>query len=624
MKAETLLDIFEPPDGLVGHSAALVAMSGEENFLEDAMLRFTRLVPRQRAELGVTYAFLMLDGHASTSRQTVFPPRRIPGLHEFQPRQVDAKSLLHAKVALLAFSQSRMGPPSHLRLAVLTANYTYTSAREQLELVWIVDVALNGKAGSEDRVDVAAAGKFVQELLDGRFYRDKQAGLTARLDTLLEVSSSVEPARRNRKPRFIHSLEAPLYGQIRERFRSAIDKPRNLLLCGSGFYEEPSRHAVKPEVLAKLEELGKFTDTFRRVVLVEPDNAGAVGEWAKNGQTEGWEIFRPFDSHFHRRRLHAKFVYAGHLRDGQVSNGCLYLGSGNLSKRGILSHGKMTGGHVETGVVFTVNDRLDGDALVERFFCSCRSKSIREGEWSVNQPGDAPDAQPILDAPPILSAAIKLEPRRLALFWRDDVGSGAHARISWTGRDGFDVIQSQDDVPLNADENPAAISVSDQRGAWTVPVVDDTGRVGWQPKGCDTFADALDALLDFPMRPAEDMDEDEEGEVVEGNTKDAVMGHAQAQQTKHYALHAAAELIESIAALQSALSDPMFNDWLDHLDRMFRASFPKDLIKIWQKHGLNVFMHLKKKELCPSRWSDDQRRRYAEMLDRLAKVWELQ
>lgn len=281
MKTETLLDIFEPPDGLVGHGAALVAMTGEEIFLEDAMLRFTRLGPRQRAELGATYAFLMLDGHASTSRQTVFPPGRIPGLHEFQPRQVDAKSLLHAKVALLAFSQSRKGRPSHLRLAVLTANYTYTSAREQLELVWVVDVAIDGKAGSEDRVDVAAAGAFVKSILIERFYRDPQAHLTARLDALLNAASSLSPVGRNRKPRFIHSLEAPLYDQIRERFRSAIGQPRNLLLCGSGFYEEPSGSAAKPAVFAKLEKLGKFTASPTRIGASSEYRLAGLMQWSR-------------------------------------------------------------------------------------------------------------------------------------------------------------------------------------------------------------------------------------------------------------------------------------------------------------------------------------------------------
>jgi hypothetical protein len=259
MSAETLLDIFLPPEGMVGHSAALIAMTGAEDFLEDAMQQFTGLRPRQRAELGNVLVYLMVDRHASSSRKEVFPPGRIPGLHELQPRAVDAGSLLHAKVALLAFAPNRTGAPIHLRLAVLTANFTYTSARQQLELVWLVDVPLDGTARPKDRADAVAADAFVEALLTQRFHRDEQSlapkerKLTARLDVLLTAASSLAT---NRRPRFIHSLNRPLYDQIRERFHNAIDKPRNLLLCGSGFYKEPSGKAHAKEVIARLEMQG--------------------------------------------------------------------------------------------------------------------------------------------------------------------------------------------------------------------------------------------------------------------------------------------------------------------------------------------------------------------------------
>lgn len=184
MSFETLLDVFDPPKGMVGHSAALVAMTGAQDFLEEAMIRFTYLGKTQRSQLGIVCAYLMLDGHASSSRSEVFPPGRIPGLHEFQPRSVDPGSLLHAKVALLAFAPNRTGVPVHLRLAVLTANYTYISARHQLELIWVVDAPLDGTARPEDRADVVAAGAFVEMLLARRFHRDKQAlsPLTSRLN----------------------------------------------------------------------------------------------------------------------------------------------------------------------------------------------------------------------------------------------------------------------------------------------------------------------------------------------------------------------------------------------------------------------------------------------------------
>jgi len=626
MSPQTLLDTFVPPEGMVGHSAVLVAMTGTEGFLEDAVQSFTGLRPRQRAELGNILVYLMLDGHSSPSRNEVFPPGRIPGLHEFQPRSIAPGSLLHAKVALLAFASNRTSAPVHLRLAVLTANFTYTSARQQLELVWLVDVPLDGTARPEDRADVMAAGAFVEMLLVRRFHRDEQSlppkdrKLTSRLDILLRAASSIAT---NRNPRFIHSLDRSLYDQIRERFRSAVDKPRNFLLCGSGFYEEPSGKSRKPVVFGKLEDLGELTPKAHRVALVEPSEAGAVAEWARAGDTESWAIIRPFDSLGQNRRLHAKFVYAGHIRNGYASNGSLYIGSGNLSRRGLLSHGGMTEGNVECGVVLEVNERLGPEELKQLlYWAQEHAESIDEHEWAIGQVGDVPDAESILEAPPILSASITTKVARvLRLLWRDDADETS-ASISWTGRDWFD-LQRSDKVMLKDNENPTAIYVRDKTGRkWSVPVVDEAGRVGWQPSRFDSYSDALAALLDFPIRAAESTDDDDRDGDDKGFADGSGSGEVMKQE-KSYAIHAAAELVEKVAALQVALHESMLDDWIDHLDRMFRASFPESLIATWRERRLDIFAHLREPELRSPHLTDRQRLKYFAVLDRAAHAWGL-
>jgi hypothetical protein len=627
----TLLDIFEPPEGLYGHGAALVAMTAERDFLEAAMTRFTGLSPRWRTERGDVFAYLMRDGRASATRRGVFAPQEIPGLHEFQPRQVEPHSLLHAKLALLAFSLSRdrTGPPVCPRLIVHTGNLTYASAKQQLELVWRFDFALAGTGRAEGRADLKAAAGFVEAILARRFYRDEQElapeerMLTGRLDALLGAVASLAPT--NRRPRFIHSLSRPLYDQIRERFRSTIEKPRNLLLCGSGSFEEPATRARKPAVLGRLEDLGVFTANVRRVVLVEPDHAGATAPWAKAGETEGWDVVRPYDALDKSRRLHAKFVYAGFLRDRHVSNGCLYLGSGNLSQRGILTHGGMAEGNVETGVVFAADERLDGDAIKARLFWLDEVEPIGDDEWVVGEPEDAPESQFHIEASPILSASIRLEPsRHLRLFWRDDLPETSHVSISWIGRDWFRVAPG-DNVPLKDDENPVALKVRDGERELPVPVVDAEGRVCWQPQRFHTFAEALAALLDFPMRPAEatDDDEDDEADDGDGGGVRGVGGGETFRQEKTYALHHAAELIEKISALQASLSPSMIGDWLDHLDRVFRGSFPEPVIATWRTHRIDIFAHLQDPALRPPNLTDEKQARYFDVLDRVARAWGL-
>lgn len=627
--AETLLDVFVPPVGMVGHSAALVAMTGAEDFLEDAIQRFSGLRPRQRAELGNVFVYLMLDGHASASRQSVLPPGRVPSLHEFQPRVVDATSLLHAKLALLAFAPNRTADPLRLRLVVLTANFTYTSASQQLELVWTIDVPLDGTARAADRAEVAAAGAFLEQLLDRRFHRDEQAlpskqrRFTARLDTLLATAAGVAPA--NAKPRFIHSLDRPLYEQIRQRLRNVIDSPRNLLLCGSGFYEEPSGKARKPAVFTKLEDLGVFTANVLRVALVEPGEAGAVAAWATQGDTEGWNIVRPSDALGLNRRLHAKFVYVGYLRDGHASNGWLYLGSGNLSRRGLLTAGTMTEGNVECGVVLPVSERLDGEDIERSLFWNPNAGGIDADEWAVGEVSDGPEKTVLIETPPILSAMIELLPKRsLRLLWREDTTTEVRVSVCWTGRDWLTVARDERNVALLDTDEPTALRVRDEGSAreWIVPVVDSAGRVCWQPPHFATYADALAALLDFPIRPAEAVD-DEEDEGGDGTSTSVAGSSGDIDDEKRYALYAAAELIEKVAALQISLPPSMLDDWLEHLDRMFRGSFPTVLVSTWREHRIDVFSHLREPELRPPQLTEKQRVRYFEVLDRTAHSWGL-
>jgi hypothetical protein len=627
---ETFLDVFEPPEGMVGHSGVLVAMTAAEDFLEAAMQRFSGLRPRQRAELGIITTYLMLDGHATAARRAVLPPARVPGLHELQPKPVGPESLLHAKLALLAFATGRRSEPVHLRLAVLTANFTYTSARQQLELIWTVDVPLDTSAPKQDRADISAVGAFVKKLLDQRFYREeadvsaKRRRLTARLDTLLESAASVEPA--NPRPRFIHSLEEPLYEQIRRHLRKGIQSPRNFLLCGSGFYEQPSKKAKKPTVLTKLEDLGVCTGNVRRVALVEPQEAGALGTWAEKGMTNGWMVARPIDALKMNRRLHAKFVYVGYLRDGYVSNGWLYLGSGNLTQRGLLTCGAMRKGNVECGVVCNVADRLDAEDVERRLFWRGSADNIEGHEWRVGAVGDATETAAMLAAPPVLFASVVPgPPRELRLAWRDDVVDDASVSIAFTGRDWERVPANQSSLSLAAGEEPNIVRVREDslQQEWTIPVIDAAGRIAWQPSRFDTYADALAALLDFPIRPAEAVGEDDDE--ADGGDGEANGGKwkRREEEVKAYALHSAAELIEHVATLQRSLPESMLDDWLDHLDRMLRSALPETLIAAWREYRIDLFAHLREPELRPPKLTNKQRSRYFDILDRTATAWSL-
>jgi hypothetical protein len=184
-------------------------------------------------------------------------------------------------------------------------------------------------------------------------------------------------------------------------------------------------------------------------------------------------------------------------------------------------------------------------------------------------------------------------------------------------------VKRRDEVSLLDAEPPTALNVrgeSDRQ--WVVPVVDAAGRVAWQPPRFHTYADALAALLDFPIRPAEATDDGDGEEGEAGATKGTGAGEA-IEQEKNYALHAAAELLEKVAALQAALPESMLDDWLDHLDRMFCASFPETLMAAWRTYRLDIFAHLREPELRSPHLTNRQRARYFEVLDGAACAWGL-
>src|ERR1019366_7702627 len=165
----------------------------------------------------------------------------------------------------------------------------------------------------------------------------------------------------------------------------------------------------------------------------------------------------------------------------------------------------MTEGKIESGVVFAVSERLDGEQIERALFWSPDAEAIDADEWDVGQVGDRPETLAQLETPPILSASIELLPeRRLCLLWREDVPNDAGVSICWTGRDWFAAIRDQR-VVLQEGDVPTALHVRDDGSAreWLVPIVDPVGRVCWQPPQFTTYADALAALLDFPIRPAE-------------------------------------------------------------------------------------------------------------------------
>ena len=462
MKHESLLDVFSPPPGLVGQVMFLMAMSATRPFLERAVRRFTGLGPDRRAEQGLPVAYVALDAHPTELRTSALSPMDVPGLLELQPGEAARRGLLHAKLAIMAFGRSQIGSPTVIRVVVPTGNWTNTSARHLLELFWRCDVTVGSGGDPADRADVAAAARFARAVLE-RYDVPKpmkgQPRFAERLHDLLEACTALS----NRRPsRFIHSLDRGLFHWIEKRV--AGRRGLNVLLCGAGSFEQrgkASRKPGKPRVLAELEGLlgGPESATLR--VTLEPGEAGAVDAWAPYAEEHGWDIVEPHDPHLKQRRgLHAKFVFVGHTNRGKVRRGLTYLGSGNLSLRGLM-RGRPQGGNIECGVLLELPTPVPFKVLEKALYLSERRVTKDTEVTEARLPKEPPDLGAIIETPSLRGATLEEANGKLLikLHWREDAKPGDRATVTLANGAIFSSGPADASIALPDGWRPAAIQV---------------------------------------------------------------------------------------------------------------------------------------------------------------------
>lgn len=654
-----LVEMFQPPEGLFGHQAVLTAFTATEQFLEEAVLRFTGLSKRRRAVRGATSVFLMLDAQRTKRRREILRPGQVPALFELSPGPALTETLLHAKVAVLTFGRTRSGPPTHARLLVTTANWTDTSAAHQLELLWHVDAQLARgpeRGAATDRADIAAAADFIESV--ARHFvmaPDIRNKFASTLSFLREDRPQIAARR------FLHSLRqsqradgryVPLLEQLRERAPVDRDRPRDFLLCGSGFFEEPTNKAAKPEVLARLENLPGLRLKEKNVV-VNPDRVGAIAEW--DAGEDGWNVVEATDPLAKGRKLHAKYIYVGRRWGESARDGWLYLGSGNLTKRGLLlAPFSKERGNIEAGVVLELPDKLTEEELDGLFFGaspeSLDGSELEAGLSEEEVEEVVPDEGWITAAPILLARAMP------------DADGGVCLVLDWdeaAARDGVEVRLADAWIPVDPTSAPLRLAdgqipprVRVRRGkeSWVVAVMDLEGRVAREPDRALGFKDALHELLSFPVPPPEDDDDGDEddegaddGEPNEGDHEggggsdgdDDLEGGADALATDapprtgrrsldegvlDYPLLEVMELLEAIAQKQVELAGPVLSDWIGHLETALKDGFSAKA-PTWRTLGVPFFATLREPGFAPERMDDEQARAYAGALARVAAAW---
>ena len=634
-KRSNLEALFAPPAGKYGTHMLVCGLSADIEILERMMSAFTAEPQTQRAASGVVRALLMLD---ASSGMSALP---VPGMLKLRHCLVSAWSaqtaLMHAKVALLGFSSAPFAAPDTFRLVVSTGNWTGESWGNgaQIDMYWSCEygIATPQKQITDDQADIAVAFSFFTSMMTALFPGNAEVlngeGAAAWMKQWRKRLGDV-PA--NLTPRFIHSLEQTLFHQIAQRFPSS---GITTLVAGSGFYEQQGRDQVKPEVLSKLEELGC---PGSRYLVANPQQAGALAAWVAGNLTprgkadlDGWSLCHPADPLLNdgqtggRVRLHAKYI-AG-LRRVQHSNNdtatvaAIYIGSGNLSKMGLLSKAALAPstrqrpGNVEAGIV--VNEDQPVPHIWRALACgeqfdSETLKTIGSGESeALLRP---------LDPPPILF--VRIAQGHMTFLGVDEPYLPLQMRIShlsdWADISAHAAVHGQpcSAVPTLVQVRLRPTPENPDPVIHEVAVLGEHGLLSRQPPPPLSADDILSALMVFPIVLPEESD-------GTGRERRSTPRSASLDPTSGYPLRMQASMVEAIAGRNNNLNEEQFPYWLNQLRMLLLEQFSEPDRQAMRNTGVNLFSALTEPGFTPPWLADSPilKAEYEVLLADIAAVW---
>lgn len=635
-KRSNLEALFTPPAGQYGTHMLICGLSADIEILERMMSAFTAEPPTQRAASGVVRALLMLDASSGVSALPV------PGMLKLRHCPLSEWSaqttLMHAKVALLGFSSAPYAAPDLFRLVVSTGNWTSESWGNgaQIDMYWSCEYGISApqKRMTDDLADIAAAYSFFTSLMSALYPGNAEilSGEGAATAWLKQWRKRIGDVPARLKPRFIHTLEQTLFRQIARRFPSS---GITTLVAGSGFYEQKGSNHVKPEVLRKLEELGT---PGSRYLVVNLQQSGALANWVAGKLTpkgkadlDGWVLCYPADPLLNdghtggRMCLHAKYI-AG-IRRVQHSNNdtaivaALYIGSGNLSKMGLLSKAALApatrqrAGNVEAGIVVSEDQSVTHiwrAVACGQQFDGATLKSISSGE---NEALLTP-----LEPPPILfvhlaqghmtflGAATPCLPFQMRISHLSD-WADISARSVAHGLACSAVPKLVQVRLMPTPENPDPV-------IHEVAVLGEHGLLSRQPPPPLSADDILNALMVFPAV----LPEESNGAPKE---RARTPHSASLDPTSGYPLRMQASMVEAIAERNNSLHEEQFPYWLNQLRMLLLEQFSEPDRQAMRSTGVNLFAALTEPGFAPPWLADSAvlQAEYEALLAAIAALW---
>jgi len=637
----SLLDCFAPPaEDLRGTFALVCGYSAEAGVIDTALDRFVGVGAEARRHHGRLIATLLLDGQhppvvdVAGSFHAAMRPRS---------QRPTAWHRMHAKVALLGFGPAVRGPATHLRLVVGTGNWTLLTLRRSIDFFWSIELgkSTERQVSSANSADIAEAIAFFTELIRGYLLPDP---VVAAVEEFLSDARSMARGRTS-APRFIHTLTgagrglasgaektwspASIGRQVLARF--ADFRAGSLLAVGSGFFEQAGDVGAEPVVIAELDAALRQRHIVRsqhceRWLACNPGTAGAVAAWAQAADALSWDLCRPkHPDPVGEAQLHAKYVgvFRRDLR-GHIRRGRLYLGSGNLSRRGFLwaprrgdAPAGMGLGNVEAGVVLEVGQLSCDDFVAALGIDPVDDLRADELKDHVDDEDDtaAVDERPV---PPVLALVVVAGvPSRVRCCWAETPRIACELR--WAG---YTVQISPDQEEVDLPQIPPQVNIAVGDLVWTIPVFAGPGELVRPPPVQREFDEILGRLLAFPS-----VDEDDD-EVTAGDDYDGADGADGAPTTagattavparSAFALHRTALLVERIAQRNQQLARGALPDWIDWLERSLIEELPAETRAAFAECARYVLAPLRHEPGFAPPGGDTT---WVAFIDRLEKAW---
>ena len=659
-KPKSLAQQFEAPEEYYGFFGWLCGYSADAAFLNDAMERFTRQTSAQRACIGGICIAGLLD-----PTNPWISPVDVPGFAHLRVRNVERKpfKLLHAKVTLLGFRHKDDPEQWMVRLIVSTGNWTRGTMEETLDLAWTTEASSQDRREKSVEVkqaltDIDAAWRmfavlrscFDDAILGAAPSHRTETQTSNALERFTYIASTIRSAPRV-EPRFFHNWNKSLLQQLGPKLQAmGIEKRRNYLAMGSGFFEESSGSNEIPSVIKGIvETLQKASllsvDPYVQV-FVNPDGCQAVAD-ALPAFQEHWTVRKAFKhpgifGEGTVRTLHAKFLLSGNQREsnGYLTSPWVYLGSGNLTQPGFKEKMSRYAGNLEAGVVFGTSELFwDAGRNVppERVIPNILPMRWNDQEDIMKVLSDA-NAGPSFTEGDIVCVA----PPISFLLWSGTNESGTLSiatEVATTDqKSDFTVLDSNGNACCDKPDGsfiwigpcPRQVTVR-----WTaensttksalVPVIDEFGRVSASPLQPMELDDAWGQLESFPMMP--DDVEDEYGD--DSSLPDAANNQKSSSAKSvagRYPVRTMMELVEKIADRQTEIRQSDWIAWCHRLEQTLIQSADSEAVtqfKLLKLNPLSPLYHPPFRPQFAETAATSEGRMYEKALSRVEQTWEV-